>query len=110
MKKWIAGLLMVPCIAHAEFLTGNDIYQRMTSRDISDQLYALGYVVGAYDMGVHVFFCPRTEQNITAGQVRDIAQSYLASNPGQRHRTAEALMREAFRQVWPCANQNRNTL
>ena len=70
MKKLVAALLMVPCMASAEFLDGNQIYQRMTSSDSGDRFYALGYIVGAYDMGVHVFFCPKNETGITAEEAR----------------------------------------
>ena len=87
MKKLITALLMVPTMASAEFLTGNELYTRLTG-DLSDRMYALGYVVGVYDVNVHVTFCPRVETNITAGQVQDITIRYLSSNPGQRHRSA----------------------
>ena len=106
MKKLLAALLMVPCIAHAEFLNGNQLYQRMTSTDTGDKFYALGYVVGAYDMGVHVFFCPKTESGITAGQVQDIVKQYMADNPGLRQQSADRMVRDALKRVWPCSNQN----
>ena len=105
MKKLLIALLMVPAMARAEFLTGNDLYQRLTSNNIGEQMYALGFVVGAYDMGVHVFFCPRTEAGITAGQVQDIVRNYLYANPGQRQRNADALVRDALKEVWPCQNR-----
>ena len=105
MKKLLMALLMVPTMASAEFLTGNELYTRLTG-DLTDRMYALGYVVGVYDVNVHVTFCPRVETNITAGQVKDIALQYLNTNPSQRHRSAEILVREALRQVWPCANRN----
>lgn len=107
MRKLIAALLIVPSIASAEFLSGNDLYHRLTSNDSGDKFYALGYIVGAYDMGVHVSFCPRTEQGITAGQVQDIVRNYLAANPGFRQRSADWLVREALKQVWPCANNTK---
>ena len=105
MKKLLIALLMVPAMARAEFLTGNELYQKMTSTDHGDRMYAMGFVVGAYDIGVHVFFCPRTEQGITVGQVQDIVRNYMAANPGQRNRTAEFMVREAFKEIWPCANR-----
>lgn len=106
MKKLIAILLCVPCMASAEFLNGNQLYQRMTSNDTGDKFYALGYVVGAYDMGVHVFFCPKTESGITAGQIFDIAKNYMAENPGLRQQSADRMVRDALKRVWPCPNQS----
>ena len=105
MKKLLIALLMIPALARAEFLTGNDLYQKLTSTSVVDKMYALGYVVGVYDVNVHITICPRAENVITAGQVQDITIQYLTLNPGQRHRNAEVLVRDALKQVWPCANR-----
>lgn len=105
MKKLLIALLMIPALARAEFLTGNDLYQKLTSTSVVDKMYALGYVVGVYDVNVHITICPRAENVITAGQVQDITIQYITLNPGQRHRNAEVLVRDALKQVWPCANR-----
>ena len=105
MKKLLIALLMIPALVRAEFLTGNDLYQKLTSTSVVDKMYALGYVVGVYDVNVHITICPRAENVITAGQVQDITIQYLTLNPGQRHRNAEVLVRDALKQVWPCANR-----
>ena len=105
MKKLLVGLLMVPTMASAEFLSGNDLYNRMTSPDITWRMYALGYVVGVYDVNVHLHICPANEKNISAGQIKDIAEQFLAANPGLRDKSADSLVREALRRVWPCANR-----
>ena len=106
MRKLLVALLMLPALARAEFLTGNDLYTKLTSQDVMNKMYALGYVIGVYDVNVHLTVCPRSESGITAGQIQDIVISYLAVNPGQRHRNAEILVRDALKQIWPCANQN----
>ena len=108
MKKFIAGLVLSSlCVgAQAEFLNGNQLYQRILSTEVGDRFYALGYIVGAYDMGVHVFFCPKTETGITAGQVFDIVKNYIAANPGLRQHSADRMVRDAFKQVWPCPNRS----
>ena len=106
MKKLLIAILMIPALARAEFLTGNELYTRLTAQAVMDKMYALGYVVGVYDVNVHVTFCPRTEQGITAGQVQDIVINYLATNAGKRHLNAEILVRDALKQIWPCANRN----
>lgn len=104
MKKFLIAMLLIPSLARAEFLTGNDLYSKLTAREVMDRMYALGYVIGVYDVNVHLTVCPRTEQGITAGQIQDIVINYLASNPGQRHRNAEILVRDALKQIWPCQN------
>ena len=42
MKKLIAALLMMPAMAHAEFWTGNNLYDRLTSSDVLERVQGLG--------------------------------------------------------------------
>ena len=106
MRKLLAVLLFVPAMAHAEFWTGNKLYERLTSSDVTDRVQAMGYVMGVYDVAVHALFCPGPEGNITVGQIQDMAKNWLANNPHRRNESAEKLVTEAFRQVWPCRNRN----
>jgi hypothetical protein len=48
MKKLLIALMFIPTIARAEFLTGNDLFIKLTG-DVGDRMYALGYVVGVYE-------------------------------------------------------------
>ena len=108
MKKWLACLLFVPVMARAEFWTGNNLYDRITSSEVSERIQALGYVMGVFDVYVNITFCPGSQSGITAGQIRDMAAAWLAANPTQRNRNAEALLNEIFKQAWPCKNRNNN--
>ena len=102
MKKLIASLLFVPCMASAEFMTGNNLHSKMNG-DFGDKMLALGFIQGVFDVYVSVTFC--SPDNITAGQVSDMVKKYLDNNPSTRHKTAESLINEALKQVWPCANR-----
>jgi len=104
MKKWLACLLFVPAIARAEFETGNQLYQKMTSANVGDKMYALGYVAGVFDAYQHMFHCPPSN-SLTLGQVNDIVKQYLEVYPAQRHRTADQLIKESLQKVWPCQNR-----
>ena len=95
MRKLIAIIFMVPAMAYAEFWTGNNLYQRMTSSDMTDRIQAMGYVMGVYDVGVHAMFCPQDESGITVGQITDMAKNWLAANAHRRHESAEKLVRES---------------
>ena len=107
MKKWLVCLLFVPAMAHAEFWTGNNLYDRLTSSEAGERIQALGYVMGVYDVAVHVLFCPPgSETSITAGQIRDMTFNWLGNNPHRRNESAEKLVIEAYRQAWPCRNRN----
>jgi hypothetical protein len=102
IKKWVAAVLMVPSIASAEFFSGNDILSKLDSSETMQRIHAMGFVQGVYDVYTSVTFCPPA--GVTAGQARDIARNFLYHNPAIRHKTAESLINEAFKQVWPCAN------
>ena len=107
MRKLLATLLFVPAMAHAEFWTGNDLHNRLSSSDSMERIHALGYIMGVYDAGVNAIFCPPNQSGISAGQIRDMTFAYLSQNPSVRHRTADAIIFEMFKQVWPCANRGR---
>ena len=106
MKKLIAALLMVPTMASAEFWTGNNLYDRLTSSDALERVQGMGYVMGVYDVYVVVTFCPPNQSTITVGQINDMAIRWLSSNVSIRNRNAEALLNEMFKQAWPCRNRN----
>lgn len=108
MKKLLVALLMVPAMAYAEFWTGNNLYDRMTSSEVTERIQALGYVMGVFDVYVNITFCPGSQSGITAGQIRDMAVAWLGANPTQRNRNAEVLLNEIFKQAWPCKNRNNN--
>jgi hypothetical protein len=42
MKKLIAILLCVPCMASAEFMSGNNLHNKMTG-DFGEKMQALGF-------------------------------------------------------------------
>jgi hypothetical protein len=106
MKKLIATLLFVPCMAHAEFMTGNNLHAKING-DFGDKMLALGFIQGVFDVYVNVTIC--SPSNITVGQVSDMVRSYLDNNPSTRHKTAESLINQALKQVWPCANNRGGT-
>ena len=105
MKKLLIGLLIIPAIAHAEFETGNTLMAKMTGES-PQRMFALGYVAGVFDANQRVTHCAPDGPGITNGQINDIVFSYLSNNPSIRHRTADVLIQDALKQIWPCANRN----
>ena len=107
MKK----LLLVLCVAlhtttaRAEFETGNTLYTKMQDQSNGERMYVMGYVTGVFDAHQHISHCLPSNVNVTIGQVTDIARMYLQNNPSIRHKTADVLLRDAFRAIWPCANR-----
>ena len=107
MRKLLVALLMVPTIAHAEFMTGNQLHSKLTGTDVSERIQALGYIQGVFDAGQHFRHCAPDNIGITAGQVRDIVLKYLNERPELRNFTADLLIIDSLKQLWPCANQNK---
>jgi hypothetical protein len=106
VKKLLIAMLMIPAMARAEFETGNTLYTKMQDQSGGERMYVMGYVVGVFDAHQHINHCLPANVNVTIGQVTDIAKMYLQNNPAIRHRTADVLLRDAFRNIWPCANRN----
>ena len=78
MKKLLIALLFAPTMAHAEFMSGNNLYKDMQG-DALDNIHALGYVLGAADSAINVTVCP--PEGVKAGQVYDIIKKFLEANP-----------------------------
>lgn len=106
MKKFIAALAFVPMMAHAEFFTGNKLLGLLQSSSTLDRVHALGYIQGVFDAHMGSNICP--PNNVTAGQVNDMIQNYLENSPSVRNKTADIIIRDAFKGIWPCANRGRN--
>ena len=107
MKKYLIALLFVPAMAQAEFLDGNMLLSRIHSSNVSDNLVAMGYIQGIFDANQRATHCAPSGSGITVGQVYDMVKHYLEANPSIRHRTADMLVADVFKQVWPC--QRRGT-
>ena len=103
MRKLLAGLLMVPCMAHAEFWTGNDLLNRLNDTEAMGRVTGLGYIIGIADAFQKVSICMPSQ--VTAGQARDVVKEFLEKNASVRHFSADSLVTEALTRAWPCQNK-----
>lgn len=103
MKKLLVALLMIPALAQAAFLSGNELLTKING-DTYDRLHAIGYIQGAVDAYSGIMFCPPA--NVTAGQITDMIKNYLNNTPAIRHRAADVIVADALQPVWPCKNKN----
>ena len=103
MKKLLIALLMVPAMARAEFLTGNQLLALLQSQEVLDRIHALGYIQGVTDANMSIVICP--PDNVTAGQVKDMIKNYLQNIPATRNRSADRIIQDALKSVWPCQNR-----
>lgn len=103
MRRFLAVLLFIPCLARAEFETGNSLLSRMQSTSVGERMHALGYIKGVVDVYLYVTICPPGGgDNVTAGQIQDMIRNYLENMPAIRHKTAESIINDALKKVWPC--------
>ena len=102
MKKFIAALLIVPAMAHAEFITGNQLLSDLQSTENLKRTFAMGYIAGVADAHHSVTFCP--PGGINLGQIRDMTEQYLIINASTRNFSADILIGDMLNRRWPCKN------
>lgn len=108
MKKLIFIISLLCSTAHAEFYTGNDLYNKLTSDNAIERMVGLGFVVGVSDTVQGVTHC--APDNITAGQIRDMVRQHLEATPSVRHYAAEVQVRYVLNRAWPCPKKNGSAL
>ena len=105
MKRIILTLALIPAAASAEFHSGNSLLSLMNG-DATQQAVAIGYVMGAADVGLGVIHC--TPADATAGQLRDIIKRALEAMPQHRHKPADLIIGGALGAVFPCKQDKKN--
>jgi Rap1a immunity proteins len=102
MKKLILATCLTALLstAHAAFNNGNKLLSDLNSSDAGNRVYALGYILGVVDSYDEELFC--IPGSVNAGQLRDIVQQHLATNPKDRHLHAGALVAIALIKEFPC--------
>jgi hypothetical protein len=100
MKQLICGLLFVPVIASAEFLSGNDLLSDLQSGEAMKRAFAMGYIAGVADANQSVRYCP--PGGIRLSQLRDMTEQYLIANASFRNLSADVLVGDMLNLRWPC--------
>jgi hypothetical protein len=108
--------------AHSQTMSGNDLLQKLTEKNITGLHYLVGIVDAAYasrlvfamnlmdtdeetrrkaeaDLGK--FWGCRPEK-ASYGQVVDVTVSYLKKHPNVRHLDSSVHIAAAMREAWPC--------
>ena len=101
MKKILAAsLIFVSSMASAAYYSGNDLYNKLNSKDTADRIMALGYIAGVHDVIEGTAVC--TPQGVTLGQLGDIVLRKLLAVPEQRHHAADMIVFVALSESFPC--------
>ncbi len=107
MKEKILFIgLLLSCSAHAQFKSGNKLYEQITSPSQMEQMNAIGYVTGVADTLQWAVVC--APSSINAGQLVDMTKMYLERSPARRHLAADALILELLRATWPCKEKGQS--
>lgn len=102
-----AALLTASTIASAQFITGNQLLDRMNAETSNTRMYALGYVIGVVDsMNGYAFCLPSAA---TAGQINDMMRNYLNNTPAERHLPADVVIVQALGGAFPCSKKGSGT-
>lgn len=92
-------LALAASSAHAQFMDGNDLYERMNSTGFK-LVSAQAYVMGVADAELGTLWCP--PPSVALRQVFDITKQFLEVVPEKRHESASAYVIAAVRTTWPC--------
>ena len=104
----VAATAVLGMAAHAQFVSGNKLLERMEGSNPYERGFSMGYIMGVADFGFGFNHCP--PESVTAGQVRDLAQQYLQANPATRNQSADLLVMRSLRAVWPCADRKGSSM
>jgi len=101
----LSALLALP--AQAQMIDGNKLLDIFKKAEIAgnhvDWGMSRGYVAGVYDANAGVTFC--TPNTMSLGQMSDMTQKYLETNPSVRHLPAESIIVYFLNKPWPCAKK-----
>jgi hypothetical protein len=100
MRPLIAGLLLLPSMVCAEFVSGNSLLSDIQSTDNLRRVFAAGYIAGVADSHQSVTYCPPAGINL--GQLRDMTEQYLIINASTRNLSADVLIGDMLNRRWPC--------
>jgi len=108
IKVFLASLLLASTAAHAEFWMGNDLAKRLNGTD-SEQLLAMGYIVGVADAGQSRYFC--IPDNVIVRQIVDMSRNAMRKHAAVLHElTADVVVAYELKQAWPCQSRQNQSL
>lgn len=104
---FVSLLLLSTAQANAEFFTGAELLQRLSSPEMSDKDSAFGYIAGAHDAHRGTVHC--TPDGVTLGQVVFKVKKHLEEAVNVRHYSADAHVAYVLKNEWPCKKKGKNT-
>jgi hypothetical protein len=103
MRPLVIAFSLLPAIANAQLVTGNQIIK--ICEDYSAIAFASGVLdtvlVSEENVSKKTICLP---DQVTSGQARDVMCTYIRENPSRQHQLAASMAWVAFEQAWPCPN------
>ena len=101
----IITLLFASPVRAGVFYTGNDMHEKCSGSDDFGRSLCMAYSTAVADVMETEAVAGWTacfSENVTVGQIRDIATRWLANHPQFRHYTAHSLIAQALSEAFPC--------
>ena len=95
--------------AEGEFMTGKDLkvglegWVSENSGEIVRDAIAFGYVIGVHDALSGTLVC--SGEDVTQGMVVQAVLKFMRSNPRTLDNSADVVVVEALKRVWPCKSE-----
>lgn len=102
MNRYALALAIFTPVAHAGFITGNDLYAMMQNPD--NKQAALGYVAGVFDMTLGTIQC--APGGVSTTQMYDLVKLLLEKNPQHRNLDASDFIAVSLQRAFPCPKRN----
>lgn len=102
MKAAALILALAASSAQAQFLSGNELLERLNGSTIQ-QVQGIGYIMGVADAEAGSIWCP--PPTVTVRQIVDLTKRTLEMVPEKRHEGASAYVISSVRMAWPCESK-----
>lgn len=114
--KLIAPIILAATLALAtnasaegEFLSGKELkvglegWKSSDSEEVVRDAVAFGYVIGVHDALSGALVC--SGEDVTQGMVIDAVLKYMRANPKSLDNSADTVVVEALKRIWPCKGE-----
>ncbi|QOV93343.1 Rap1a/Tai family immunity protein [Novosphingobium sp. ES2-1] len=96
-----AVLTLLATPARAEWMSGAQLNEACSAKAPVDRAMCLSYVIGVLDGFRSMERPPKVPDDVSAGQVRDVVATYLASHDEAQTLQGRMVVKAAIADAWP---------
>lgn len=97
----LATVALLPSPARAEWMSGAQLNEACSAKAPVDRAMCLSYVIGVLDGFRSMERPPKVPDDVSAGQVRDVVATYLASHDEAQTLQGRMVVKAAIADAWP---------